>query len=290
MLGLPNNKDLTIHGSLVLSQFTICIKGAGEMASAVAWRLHRCGLRRILMLEKPRPLAVRRRVCFCEAVYHGRQQVEGLTARCVPDEHGIDLVWGEGQIALLVDPDWRILANRHWDVVVDAILAKRNLGTTLGEAPLVIGLGPGFEAGKDVHRVIETLRGHHLGRVIEQGAAAANTGIPAAMGGVSRKRVLRAPCAGLFQGLAAIGDQVRAGQTVARVDGRDVGASIDGLLRGLIKNETPVTAGLKIGDIDPRGDAGYCGTISDKARAVAGGVLEAVLSKYNCLPVSRSAG
>ena len=163
-------------------------------------------------------------------------------------------------------------------MVIDATLAKRNLGTTLALAPLVIGLGPGFYAGTDVHRVIETQRGHDLGRVIEQGPAAADTGIPGAVLGYTHERVLRAPCAGILQSLAVIGDQVRAGRTVARVDGREVTASIDGVLRGLIKNQTPVAQGQKIGDIDPRGEPEYCHTLSDKARAVAGGVLEAVLA------------
>lgn len=265
----------------MLAQLRICIKGAGEMASGIAWRLHRAGMQRILMLEKDRPLAVRRQVSFCESVYDATQQVEGVTADLAENESDIDILWKKQRIAVMVDPDWRMLTQLSWDVVIDAILAKRNLGTAMGEAPLVIGLGPGFSAGKDVHLVVETNRGHHLGRVIEKGPAAGNTGIPGIIGGYDRERVMRAPCDGILRCRTRIGQMVQAGQCLGGVGGQRVDAQIDGVLRGLIRDRIPVTKGMKIGDIDPRGDLSYCDTISDKARAVAGGVLEAILTKYN---------
>lgn len=259
----------------------VVLRGAGELASAAAWRLYRANIRRLVMLEVPAPLAVRRSVCFCEALHQGWQTVEGVQAVKAADVSGVERAWDTGQIPVLVDPEARLLPRLAPDVLVDATLAKRNLGTRLGDAPLVVGLGPGFSAGRDVHRVIETNRGHNLGRVIAAGAAEADTGIPATIAGYSRERVLRAPATGVFSTRRRIGERVRSGEAVGAVAGAAVTVHLDGILRGLIRPGTPVTAGLKLGDVDPRGEESYCHTISDKARAVAGGVLEAILGVFN---------
>lgn len=259
----------------------VVLRGAGEMASGVAWRLYRANIRRLVMLEVPDPLAVRRNVSFCEALHQGWQTVEGVQAVKAADIGGVPRAWDTGQIPVLVDPEARLVPHLAPDVLVDATLAKRNLGTRLSDAPLVIGLGPGFSAGRDVHRVIETNRGHNLGRVIAAGAAEADTGIPGSVAGFGVERVLRAPAAGVFSTRRCIGERVRSGEAAGSVAGAAVTVRLDGILRGLIRPGTPVTAGLKLGDVDPRGDESYCLTISDKARAVAGGVLEAILGVFN---------
>ena len=251
------------------------------MASAVAWRIYRANIRQILMLETSSPLAVRRAVSFCEAVHDGQQTVEGVEANRVDNPGDIRTCWQKESIAVSIDPEWKLLAEFRPDVVVDAILAKRNLGTTMDEAPLVIGLGPGFVAGQDVHMVVETQRGHHLGRVITDGGAEPNTGTPGAISGYTEERVLRAPCDGEFKGLCTIGDSVKKGEQIGTVAAEIVKARIDGVLRGLMRSASRVQRGLKIGDIDPRGDARFCHTISDKARAISGSVLEAILRVYN---------
>jgi xanthine dehydrogenase accessory factor len=264
-----------------LSELIVAFKGAGEIASAIAWRLYQANLRRIFMLEIARPLAVRREVSFCEAIEHDRQAVEGVEAIRAASEAAIRKAWSADQIPVCVDPQWDLIAIMQAHVVVDATIAKRNLGTHLDEAPLVIGLGPGFEAGRDVHTLIETNRGHNLGRIILSGSAEPNTGVPGTIGGQSAKRVLRAPCDGHFRALRQIRDMVKAGDTIGEVDGQPVTAAIDGVVRGLIATDIPVTRGLKLGDVDPRGDVSYCGTISDKGRAIGGSVLEAILRVYN---------
>jgi len=264
-----------------LPRLVIALKGAGEMASAVAHRLHRAGLSQIALLETEMPLAVRRGVSFSEAVYEGRKSVEGLTAVRAARPEACPRLWERGDLAVLIDPSWRSLETLRPDVLIDAILAKRNLGTALADAPLVIGLGPGFTAGRDVHYVIETNRGHNLGRIIDRGEAEPDTGVPGAIGGVTADRLLRAPAEGIFTALRRIGDTVSAGETVGRIGEVPVVVRIDGVLRGLIRPQTAVGAALKIGDVDPRGDAAACQNISDKARAVAGAVLEAILRVYN---------
>ncbi|HJM49557.1 MAG TPA: selenium-dependent molybdenum cofactor biosynthesis protein YqeB [Alphaproteobacteria bacterium] len=258
----------------------VLIKGAGEMASAVAWRLWQARLRRICMLELEKPLAVRRAVSFCSALEGGTTVVEGVSARLVEDAAGVRDCWAAGEIALALSRRWPAFGFSP-DVVVDAILAKRNLGTGLDEAPLVVALGPGFEAGRDCHIVVETNRGHDLGRLIETGSAEPNTGVPGAIAGHQAERVLRAPAAGVFTSDHAIGDQVAAGETVGEIAGQPVVAELDGVLRGLLRPGTEIAAGRKLGDIDPRGRAEYCTTISDKARAIAGSVLEAVMRQAN---------
>jgi len=264
-----------------LSDLVIAIKGAGEMASAVAWRLHMANLHRILMLETPNPLAVRREVSFCEAVHDGEKEVEGVKATFTDGIDAIKACWSGKSIAVTADPHWRSLARIEPNVVVDAILAKNNLGTKMSEAELVIALGPGFTAGKDVHYVIETNRGHNLGRIISSGAAEPNTGIPGSIQGYAEERVLRAPGEGIFEARKQIGDSIKKDEICGLVGETKVGAGIDGVVRGLIRSGNNVTAGLKLGDIDPRGKKSYCYTISDKARAIAGSVLEAILRCYN---------
>lgn len=258
----------------------VLIRGAGELASAVAHRLHHCHFK-VALTEIARPLAVRRKVCFSEAVYQGYQEVEGVKAVLVKDPFEVEEVWQKGIIPVLVDPDLSLLSSIKPRVLVDAIMAKRNLGTRMDMAELVIGLGPGFEAKKDVHVVIETNRGHNLGRVIYEGTAEPNTGIPGDIGGYREERVLRAPRDGLFEPLKDIGDMVGEGELVAYVSGEAIRSMISGVIRGLLREGMPVHKGMKVGDIDPRGVRDYCFTISDKARAVAGGVLEAILRHFN---------
>jgi xanthine dehydrogenase accessory factor len=236
--------------------------------------------RNIFMMEAPDPLAVRRRVAFCEAIHDGTQTVENVTAVRTENADQVIAVWQACQIPVLVDPQWTMISRLEPDVVIDAILAKKNLGTHQGDARLVIGLGPGFSAGKDVHLVVETNRGHHLGRIITRGPATPNTGVPGNIGGFTRQRILRAPAAGIFVATHDIGDTVKAGEIVGAVDNATVSAEIDGIIRGLIRTGTHVSKGLKLGDIDPREDVDYCHTISDKARAIGGSVLEAMLRTF----------
>jgi xanthine dehydrogenase accessory factor len=263
-----------------LSDLIVLIRGAGEMATGVAWRLYQSRFK-ILMTEVPHPLAVRREVSFCEAVYEGRKKVERVEAVLIHSTDEIAGAWRSLQIPLVIDPELSISLAVPPDILVDAILAKRNTGTLIRQAPLVIALGPGFKAGRDAHLVIETNRGHNLGRIITDGEAEADTGLPGLIGGYSKERVLRAPGPGVVKGLKGIGDPVARGEVVARVDGGPVRAEITGILRGLIRDGTPVSAGLKIGDIDPRGNREFCFTISEKARAIAGGVLEGILRIFN---------
>lgn len=257
------------------------IKGAGEMASAAAWRLYMGHIRTIFMMEIPAPLAVRRGVCFCEAVHDGSKTVEGVTAVKTKTVLDIPRAWDRGMVAVIVDPDWQTLKKIRPDVVVDAILAKKNIGTKKEDARLVIGLGPGFVAGEDVHWVLETNRGHNLGRIIASGSAEPDTGIPGPISGISESRVLRAPSEGEVLSGRQIGDVLRKGDSAGRVGGADVVAPIHGVLRGLIRPGTWVPKGLKLGDIDPRGDVSTCFTLSDKSRAIAGSVLETILRAFN---------
>jgi xanthine dehydrogenase accessory factor len=251
------------------------IRGAGDLATGVALSLHNAGFQ-VVMTEIAQPTVIRRTVAFAEAVYEGSQTVEGVRAeRASPD--GLEEVLTRGMVAVVVDPAAEVRAELSPDVVVDAILEKRNLGTTVSFAPIVIALGPGFVAGVDVHAVIETMRGHELGRIIIQGSALANTGVPGSIGGKTGERVLRAAVGGPVALRKSIGDLVRAGETVMSVGGTTVVAPFDGCLRGLIHEGIHVAAGLKIGDIDPRGETRYCFMVSDKARALGRAVLEAVL-------------
>lgn len=263
-----------------LDKLKVLIRGGGEFASGVAYRLSQCHFR-VLMTEMPQPQAVRREVAFCEAVYEEEKEVEGMVAKLISSPDEIYETWQESKLPLLVDPETKIKDILKPDVLVDAIMAKRNLGTRITDAPLVIGLGIGFEAGKDVHVVIETNLGHNLGRVIRHGEADTDTGVPEEIAGFSVERVFRAPCVGRFSTSKQIGDYVELSEAVASVDGVPVKALCSGVIRGLLRNGTEVYKGMKAGDIDPRGVKDYCYTFSDKARAIAGGVLEAILSCFN---------
>jgi len=264
-----------------LSELVIGIKGAGEMASGVAWRLYMANFHKIFMLEAPNPLAVRREVSFCEAIHDETKTVEDVEAVKANKIEGVRTIWDADNIAVIEDPDWKAIDELKPDVVIDAILAKQNLGTSRNEASLVIGLGPGFDAGKDVHMVIETNRGHHLGRIITSGFAEPNTGIPGNIGGFTEERVLRAPADGEFIPQKAIGDSVKKNEIIGSVGDVAVQSQIGGVVRGLIRPHSRVSKGLKIGDIDPRGNVDYCYTISEKARAIGGSVLEAIMRVYN---------
>ena len=254
----------------------ILIKGAGDIATGIAVRLKNAGMQ-VVMTEIAIPTTVRRSVAFSRAVYEGSAVVENITAGLVLDFTQIPAVLQRDEIPVLIDPRCEVLKSIHFDAVVDSILAKKNLSTDPTQAPVVIGVGPGFSVPQDCHCVIETQRGHDLGRCIYQGCAAKNTGIPGEIGGYTVERLLRAPCDGIFHPILAIGDIVKAGQTVAMVDDQPVTAQIDGIVRGLLQDNVPVKAGMKSGDIDPRGCYEHCFTVSDKARAVGGGVLEAIL-------------
>ncbi|MEJ2723169.1 MAG: selenium-dependent molybdenum cofactor biosynthesis protein YqeB [Deltaproteobacteria bacterium] len=265
--------------NLDTSSIKVLIRGGGDLASGVAWRLHRCGFK-VLITEIAHPTAVRRKVSFCEAVYDGKTEVEGVLAVLIKDADTAYDVWNQRQIPVFVDPRAQTKQVIKPDVMVDAILAKKNLGTVREDAPLVIALGPGIEAGKDAHFVVETNRGHRLGKLLSAGAAEPDTGVPGPIQGVTSDRVLRAPTDGRWRTTAGIGELVRKGDQVGTVDQAPVHALIDGALRGLIRPGLTVSKGLKIGDIDPRGKKAFCDTISEKALAISGGVLEGILMYY----------
>lgn len=257
----------------------ILVRGGGDLASGVIHRLHACGYR-VVILECDSPSAIRREVSFCEAVYQGEAQVEGVVCKQIKDPKECESVWAEGKIPLLVDVSGTFVKELEPAALVDAILAKKNLGTTRDMAPLTIALGPGFEAGKDVDYVVETMRGHDLGRILSEGCAFPNTGIPGMVGGYSKERVIHSPAAGTIRNVAKISDLVEQGEILAYVDETPVLASISGVLRGIIRNGYPVFQGMKIADIDPRKEqAENCFKISDKARCISGSVVEILLSE-----------
>jgi xanthine dehydrogenase accessory factor len=255
----------------------VLIKGAGDLASGVAYRLKRVGFP-LVMTELAKPLLVRRTVSYGEAVYSGETIVEGIVARLVDNPAEARRLATSRDIPILIDSENTAAKALRPKIVVDAVMAKVNTGTGVTDAPLVIGLGPGFTAGLDCHVVIETNRGHRLGRVIQIGPAETNTGTPGLVKGYGTDRVLRAPAAGRVTGLISIGDRVSQGQLIATVNSHELFAPFDGVLRGLIHPDVAVTAGLKIGDLDPRGQVEHCFTISDKSLAIAGGVVEAILT------------
>ena len=259
----------------------VLIRGAGDIASGVAHRLNQSHFK-ICMIEIPHPLAVRREVAFSEAIYEGEKEVEGVRAKRISNPDEIRLIWNKSHFPILIDPDGKKTMNfLKPDVLIDAIMAKRNLGTQIKDAPLVIGLGPGFVVGKDVHAVIETNRGHHLGRVVLNGTAESDTGIPGEIGGYTIERVLRTMKKGIFHPQTSIGERINKGSVVAVVDDFPIIAKISGVVRGLLREGVEVKKGMKVGDIDPRGKKDLCFTISDKARAIGGGVLEAILYWLN---------
>lgn len=265
----------------IMKELVIGFKGAGEMATGIACRLFNANIRHIFMMEIANPLAVRRNVSFCESVHDGTSCVEEIEAKRIFDPAMIPDTWKENRIPVVVDPAWEAIRILNPHVVIDAVIAKKNLGTALTDAPLVIGLGPGFTAGKDVHMAIETNRGHNLGRIILDGCPEPNTGVPGDISGFTGERVLRAPCSGIFTSDRFIGALVKKGDIVGHVEKDPVFTQISGVVRGLIRPHTRVTGGLKIGDVDPRGNINYCSTISEKARAIGGSVLEAILRHYN---------
>jgi len=268
---------------LQMASVKVLVRGGGDLASGVAWRLHQSGFR-VVITEIPEPLSVRRKVAFSEAVYEGQCAVEGVQAVLVKGPEEVARVWNQGFIPVLVDPEAACRHSIKPEVVVDAILAKNNLGTSAKDAPLVVALGPGFEAGKDAHFVVETQRGHNLGRLLASGFAAPNTGVPGAVQGITLDRLLRAPARGPWRNIVDIGEMVKKGDAVGTVQGETLYAAIDGVLRGLIRPGITVSKGLKIGDIDPRGKREFCFTISEKALAIAGGVLEGILRTYGRQP------
>ena len=304
------------NNQIIKKNLLIICRGAGDLATGIIHRLHRAG-HRVIALETDYPAAIRRQVSFCEAVYDGSAAVEGVTARLVPaladaesdtetysgindtpaahivsekwDSSAIEAVLEAGEVPLLIDQKGESIALLKPDVVVDAIIAKKNLGTTIDMAPLVIGVGPGFTAGQDVHLVIESMRGHNLARIITDGMAQPNTGVPGNIAGFTSERVIHAPAAGYIHDVRKIGDIVQKGDEIARIypdkESYDnalseyvpVNATITGIIRGLIREGYYFREGFKIADIDPReSELSNCFTISDKARSIAGSVLEAV--------------
>ena len=266
--------------SAELSRLVVLIRGGGEVASGVAHKLA-CARFRVCLTETAEPLAVSRGVAFCEAIYDGEKEVEGIVARRVESAAEIHKLWREGCIPIVVDPKKSVKKILKPEVMVDAIMAKKNLGTKSSDAPLVIGLGPGFRAGKDVHLVVETNNSERLGRVILEGEAEKDTGIPVAIGGLTHERALHAQQGGLFQTDKEIGEPVSAGEVVASVAGQPVEAEIDGIIRALLRSGTAVKKGTKLGEIDPSGNREDCYTIRPRVRAIAGGVLEAIMMRYN---------
>ncbi len=258
----------------------VVVRGAGDIATGTILRLRAAGFR-VVALEIERPTAIRRTVSLSEAVYDGEARVEGVMARRVAGLGEARAALAEGVVPILVDPDCRFVAALAPYALVDATICKRNTGVRRGMAPAVIGLGPGFEAGGDVDAVIETQRGHDLGRVMLAGSAAPDTGVPGEIGGLRGERVIKAPVAGVVEQVASIGDMVRAGDPVIALRGEGglvtVTSSIDGIVRGVIRPGLEVPAGMKIADVDPRALVESCATVSDKARSIGGAVLEAVL-------------
>ena len=265
----------------------IIVRGGGDLATGTIYKLYQCGFP-VLVLEVPRPSAIRRNAAFSEAVYEGKQTVEDVSCYLAESIADAERLLAEGKLTMLVDPKGEAITWLKPLAVVDAILAKKNLGTNRSMASITVALGPGFEAGCDVDAVVETQRGHNLGRVLWQGKAAPNTGIPGIIGGYGKERVIYSPAAGILRNVCHITDTVKQGQTIAVIETDTekipVIATLDGLLRGLIREGYPVPEGFKIADIDPRVEEyNNCFTISDKSRCIAGGVVEAILHRKGVL-------
>ena len=261
----------------------IIVRGGGDLATGTIYKLKKCGFP-VLILEVSNPSAIRRNVAFCEAVYQGTQTVEGMSCSLAGSLAQAQQFLAEGKLTVLVDPKGEAISALKPLAVVDGILAKKNLGTNRNMAPITVALGPGFTAGEDVDAVIETKRGHNLGRVLWHGAAAPNTGIPGIIGGYGKEQVIHCPAKGIVRNIRHITDMVSRGEVIAVVETENgsvpVTATLDGILRGLIRDGYPVTEGFKMADIDPRAEEyENCFTISDKARCIAGGVLEAILHR-----------
>lgn len=261
-------------------KLTVLIKGGGEVASGIAHKLFRARFR-VCLTDIPYPKAVSRGVAFSEAVYDGEKEIEGVVATLTKSTGDIRKAWEENKLPIIVDPETKVRDKLHPDVLVDAIMAKRNLGTKITDAPLVIGLGPGFQAGKDVHVVVETNNSENTGKVIFEGEAEKNTGVPIPIMGLSYERVMHAPQSGLFLANKDIGEIVTAGEVVGKIDEQYIEAPIDGVIRAMIRSGIQVKEGIKLGEVDPTGNIDYCYTIRAKMRAIAGGVLEAILTHFN---------
>ncbi len=254
----------------------VVVRGGGDLATGTVHKLARCGFD-VVILETAQPTVIRRTVSFAQAVFDGQSVVEGLTAVKADSTDDCRRLISDRKIPVLIDPECRSIGELKPEVVVDAIIAKKNIGTTIDMAPIVVGLGPGFYAGRDAHAVIETNRGHNLGRVIFEGEAEPNTGKPGSIDGFSTERIVRASASGVVTNISSIGDSVEKGQVIARIEGVPVYAPLSGMLRGMIQTGISVHEDMKIGDVDPRNNRENCYTISDKSRAIAGGVLEAIL-------------
>ncbi len=263
-----------------LDDKVVLIRGGGEVASGVAHRLFRAHFK-VCLTEVACPQAVSRGVTFSEAIYDGEKEIEGVTARLVKSAGEIPGIWSENKLPIMVDPELTTRGALHPDVLIDAIMAKRNLGTKISDAPLVIGLGPGFRVGRDVHLAVETNNSESLGRVILEGEAESDTGIPIAIGGLTFERVVHSSGDGLFLADREIGDLVTAGEVIASVGGQEVRAPIDGVLRALLRSDIEVEKGIKLGEVDPTGEREPCYRIRARIRAIAGGVLEAILMRFN---------
>jgi xanthine dehydrogenase accessory factor len=261
----------------------IIVRGGGDLATGTIYKLKKCGFP-VLILETERPSAIRRNVAFCEAVYQGTQTVEDMTCCLATSLDQARQFLKDGKLTVLVDPAGESIRKLQPLAVVDGILAKENLGTSRDMAPITVALGPGFMAGEDVDAVVETKRGHNLGRVFWTGSAAPNTGVPGIIGGYGKERVIHCPAKGILRNVKKITDTVSRGDVIAVVETEQgtvpVEATLDGILRGLIRDGYPVKVGFKMADIDPRAEEyNNCFTISDKARCIAGGVLEAILQR-----------
>ena len=255
----------------------VVIRGGGDLATGVAEVLYQSGFK-ILILDIEKPSSIRRSVCFSEAIYDGIIQVENIICKKVENENDIEKCWNEKIIPIMVDEKGEIIKKIKPDVVVDSIIAKKNLGTTKEMAPITVALGDGFEAGKDVDIVVETMRGHNLGRVITSGRAMKNTGIPGEIKGVSKDRVIYSLANGRFSSVKKIGDTVQKDEIIGYVGDVEIRGKISGVLRGIIRDDYEVTENMKIGDIDPRiEEKNNCFTISDKARSLGGAVLRAIM-------------
>ena len=255
------------------SRYIVAVRGGGDIATGVVQKFFRAGFC-VVILETPKPTAIRRNVCLSEAVYEGKAEVEDIPAQRLESPEQLGECWASKKVALLVDPSGESLGKIRPHCLVDAILAKRNLGTRKDMAGVTIGLGPGFYAGRDVDAVIETMRGHSLGRLITSGPALTNTGSPGEIGGKSEQRVLRSPADGVLVPSRQIGEVVKPGESVFEVGGQQVKAPFEGVIRGLLRGGSQVFPGMKSADIDPRLDVDWQ-TISDKARCIGGAVLEA---------------
>jgi xanthine dehydrogenase accessory factor len=277
-------QNTTEHAIPASRHVLVAVKGAGDLATGVIHRLKRAGFA-VMATELAHPTVLRRTIAFAEAIALGQMTVEDITAQHAHSIDDIRIILENSFVPILIDPDGIAFKHMQPDVLIEATLSKYNTGITVNDAPIVIALGPGYEAGVDAHAVIETNRGHNLGRVYLEGYAEPNTGVPGTIGGYAGERLLRAPCAGRLYGVHQIGDQIREGDVVAVVKSGEVTApvtaAIPGILRGLVRDELAVSTGMKVGDLDPRAIREHCFTISDKSRAIGGGVLEAILYFMN---------